>query len=148
FSRWAVRVMKLVPRRRRSLPNAVLHAGLLLAWSPSAFALSPALDGSRYAHMSWRIREGFTKGVIVSMAQTPDGYLWLGTEYGLVRFDGVRAVPWQPPSGQELPATVISRLVAARDGTLWIGTVKGLASWKGGTLSQYPELAGQQIQAL
>src|SRR6185295_7487182 len=76
-----VRVMNLVPRRRRSLPNAVLLAGLLLAWSPCAVALNPTLDVSQYAHMSWRIREGFTKGVIVSMAQTPDGYLWLGTEY-------------------------------------------------------------------
>ena len=114
--------MNLVPRRRRSLADAVLLAGLLLAWSPCVFALDPALDVSQYAHTSWKIREGFTKGAIASIAQTPDGYLWLGTEYGLVRFDGVRTVPWQPPPNQHLPSSEIPRLLTARDGTLWIGT--------------------------
>ena len=140
--------MNLVPRRRRSLADAVLLAGLLLAWSPCAFALDPALDVSQYAHTSWKIREGFTKGAIASIAQTPDGYLWLGTEYALVRFDGVRTVPWQPPPNQHLPSSEIPRLLTARDGTLWIGTGKGLASWKDGRLTQYPELAGQKIMKL
>ena len=122
-------------------------AGVLLA-CPRTFALDPALDVSQYAHTAWKVREGFTKGTIVSIAQTPDGYLWLGTEFGLLRFDGVRSVPWQPPPGQHLPSTYIRRLLVARDGTLWIGTWKGLASWKDGKLTQYPELAGQIISAL
>ena len=109
---------------------------------------NPALDVSQYAHTSWKIREGFTKGAIASIAQTPDGYLWLGTEYALVRFDGVRTVPWQPPPNQHLPSSEIPRLLTARDGTLWIGTGKGLASWKDGRLTQYPELAGQKIMKL
>ena len=67
-------------------------AGVLLA-CPRTFALDPALDVSQYAHTAWKVREGFTKGTIVSIAQTPDGYLWLGTEFGLLRFDGVRNVP-------------------------------------------------------
>src|SRR5262249_7088892 len=99
-------------------------------------------------HVSWKIREGFTKGIITSMAQTPDGYLWLATEFALVRFDGIRTVPWQPPPNQPLPASEITYLLAARDGTLWIGTSKGLASWKDGKLTQYPELAGQKIRKL
>src|SRR5262249_29716422 len=72
---------------------------------PGAFALDPALDVSQYAHTSWKIREGFTKGIITSMAQTPDGYLWLGTEFGLVRFDGSELPPGsrqghgEPPPG-------------------------------------------------
>src|SRR5215467_13287090 len=118
--------------------------GLLLA-GRSAFALDPALDVSQYAHSSWRIRDGFFKGAIYSMAQTPDGYLWLGTEFGLLRFDGIRNVPWQPPSDQELPSSTISRLLATRDGTLWIGTISGLASWKNGKLTQYPELDGLAV---
>jgi signal transduction histidine kinase/ligand-binding sensor domain-containing protein len=120
---------------------------MLLAGYPFAFALNPALDVSQYAHTSWKVRDGFRTGAISSIAQTPDGYLWLGTEFGLLRFDGVRAVPWQPPPGQHLPSSRVFSLLAARDGTLWIGTAKGLASWKGGMLTQYPVLAGQAIRA-
>src|SRR5215813_10386380 len=122
-----------------------LHVMLLAA---CAFALDPKLDISQYAHTAWKVREGFTKGAIHSIAQTPDGYLWLGTEFGLLRFDGVRNILWQPPPGQRLPSTFIRSVLAARDGTLWIGTLKGLASWKDGKLTQYPELAGQDTGAL
>jgi len=133
---------------RRRLHVSVFEpvlACILLACCPSAFALNPSLDISQYAHTSWKIRDGFTKGTINSIAQTPDGYLWFGTEFGLLRFDGLRKVPWQSPTDQQLPADYISSLLAARDGTLWIGTAKGLASWKDGKLTQYAELAGQRI---
>src|SRR5712691_2009852 len=124
------------------------RALVLLACCTCAFALNPDLDVSQYAHTAWKIRDGFTKGTINSIAQTPDGYLWLGTEFGLVRFDGVRNVPWQPPPGQHLPSSQIWRLLTARDGTLWIGTYKGLASWKSGKLTQYSEFAGQIVNTL
>src|SRR5690242_19573799 len=113
-----------------------------------AFALDPSLDVSQYAHNAWRIREGFTKSQISSIAQTPDGYLWLGTDLGLYRFDGVRNVLWQPPPGQHLPSSAIISLVASRDGTLWVGTRNGLSSWQNGKLTQYPELSGLAIRAL
>jgi ligand-binding sensor domain-containing protein len=66
-----------------------------MALYPCAFALNPALDISQYAHTEWKVREGFSKGIISAITQTPDRYLWLGTEFDLVRFDGVRNVPWQ-----------------------------------------------------
>jgi len=125
-----------------------LLAWMPLAWCPSAFALNPALDISQYAHTSWKLREGFSRGRITSIAQTPDGYLWLGTDLGLLRFDGVRPVPWQPPADQPLPSNTILGLLAGRDGTLWIGTSKGLASWNGNRLTQYPEVARQLIFTL
>jgi signal transduction histidine kinase/ligand-binding sensor domain-containing protein len=122
-------------------------AGMLIAGT-CGFALNPALDVSQYAHTAWKIRDGFAKGSILSIAQTPDGYLWLGTAFGLYRFDGVRNVLWQPPPDQQLPSTTISTLVAARDGALWIGTWSGLVSSKNGKLTQYAELAGLHIFAL
>src|SRR5262245_55317154 len=121
--------------------------GALLASCSVAFALDPALSISQYAHTAWRSRDGFTEGVIQTIAQTPDGYLWLGTTLGLLRFDGVRVTPWHPVSGQ-LPSTHISRLLSARDGTLWIGTARGLASLKDGTLIQYPAAGGSRILRL
>ena len=91
-------------RTRRCRAGQAL-AWMLLAWCPGAFALDPSLDVSQYAHTSWKIRDGFSKGDIHSIAQTPDGYLWLGTEFGLLRFDGVKNVPWQPPPDQHLPSS-------------------------------------------
>src|SRR5262249_43281707 len=104
-------------------------ASMLLA-VPCAWALNPALDVSQYAHFAWKVRDGFFNGTIDSIAQTEDGYLWLGTESGLYRFDGVRPVLFQPPKDQPLPSTGIEALLATPDGTLWIGTSKGLVSWK------------------
>src|SRR5262249_33610056 len=121
---------------------------IVLACCPCALASDPSFDISQYAHTSWKIRDGFTKGVITSIAQTPDGYLWLGTEFGLVRFDGVRATPWQPPDGQKLPDNYIRHLLVTRDGTLWIVTWKGLARWKQGKLAIIPELNDQIIDSL
>src|SRR5262245_21705059 len=140
--------MQLVRLRRRSMADAVLLASLLLAWSPYAFALNPALDISQYAHTSWKIDDGFSSGRVTSFAQTSDGYLWLGTEFGLLRFDGVRFTPWRPPQGGSLPAAFIGSLLAGRDRTLWIGTIGGLASWKDGTFTQYAQLAGMSIDSL
>ena len=124
------------------LPLAILFA------CRCAFALDPSLDVSQYAHTAWKIREGFSKGVIYAIAQTPDGYLWLGTEFGLLRFDGVRNVPSQPPAGHHLPSNGVYSLLTARDGTLWIGTAKGLASWKDDKFTEYPELAGRFVNRL
>jgi len=121
---------------------------VLLALCAGAPALDPSLDVSQYAHTAWRIREGFTKGYIDAMAQTPDGYLWLGTEFGLLRFDGVRAVSWNPPSGEQLPSNDILSLLASRDGGLWIGTSKGLARWKDGKIIDYPQLGGFYVHSL
>src|SRR5262245_40483457 len=118
-----------------ALRGSVLGAILLVC--PCAFALDPALDISQYAHKAWKNSEGFAKGAIYALAQPADGYLWLGTDFGLLRFDGVRPLEWTPPAGTQLPSSSIQSLLAARDGTLWIGTTKGLASWKGGKLTRY-----------
>jgi len=136
-------------RRAISTTQAKACAALIfLAGCPCASALNSSLDVNQYAHTAWTVREGFFKGTITSIAQTPDGYLWLGTEFGLLRFDGVRYIPWQPPAGQHLPSTYVRSLLAARDGRLWIGTSGGLASWKDGKLTQYAEVTGRSISAL
>ena len=120
----------------------------LLLWSATGCALDPSLDISQYAHTAWKIREGSAPGVIHQIAQTPDGYLWLASESGLLRFDGVRTVPWQLPPGERLPSNDIRGVMVARDGTLWLGTAKGLVSWKNGKLVHYAELDGHDAYAL
>src|SRR5678815_4873046 len=127
------------------LLSSLIPSLVMLASCSSAYSLNPSLDVRQYAHTSWKVRDGFAKGEITSIAQTPDGYLWLGTDLGLYRFDGIRNVTWQPPDGQQLPSNTIFTLLVAKDGTLWVGTDKGLASWKNNQLTQYPALAGQHI---
>src|SRR5208337_3100078 len=135
----------MYPNMRR---RAVIALDILLACCACASALDPSLDISQYAHTAWKIRDGLFKGRTFSMAQTPDGYLWLGTEFGLLRFDGVRTFPWPAPAGESLPSDFILSLLAARDGRLWIGVDGGLASWKDGKLTHYPDLDGQSVVAL
>src|SRR5271157_4278581 len=114
----------------------------------AAFPIDPSLDVSQYAHSAWFFRNGFLNGAVYAITQTPDGYLWLGTQSGVIRFDGARAVPLALPPGQQLPSTAVTSLLAARDGTLWIGTFGGLASWKDGRLTEYPALAQRSVIAL
>jgi PAS domain S-box-containing protein len=128
--------------------RALVALAILFACCSCTFALDPSLDINQYAHTAWKIREGFSKGRVTSFAQTPDGYLWLGTEFGLLRFDGVRNVPLDRPGGEHLPSSYIRSLLAAHDGRLWIGTYKGLASWKDGKLTEYREFAGQTVDVL
>ena len=120
----------------------------VLLSSPPVLALDPSLDISQYAHTAWTFRNGFLNGAVYAIAQTADGYLWLGTQSGVFRFDGVRAVPLALPPGQQLPSTAVWPLLAARDGTLWIGTLDGLASWKDGRLTQQAALSGLWVHAL
>jgi signal transduction histidine kinase/ligand-binding sensor domain-containing protein len=108
----------------------------------AATALDPDRQISQYAHTAWRVQDGAFSGTPHAITQTADGYLWVGTEGGLLRFDGVRFVPWTPPSGKKLPSTRVYSLLGASDGSLWIGTGLGLASWKNSDLVNYSEAPG------
>lgn len=120
---------------------------LLGGWHP-ACALDAALDINEYAHTTWTVTDGFSLGNIYAIAQTPDGYLWLGSEFGLYRFDGIRSVRWRPPSGQHLTDSAVDALIVARDGTLWIGTFNGLATWNGRKLTQLHQFDHRLITTL
>lgn len=120
--------------------------GLVVAGCRCSYALDPSLDIGQYGHDAWTVRSGFIKGNIYTLAQTPDGYLWLGTEFGLFRFDGVRSAAWQPPAGQLLSS--VFRLLATRDGSLWIGGFDGLWTWSAGKLTRRPELRAQVVGSL
>jgi signal transduction histidine kinase/ligand-binding sensor domain-containing protein len=97
-------------------------------------ALNPSTQLTQFGHTAWRVRDGLIPGPPTSLTQAADGFLWIGTEAGLVRFDGVRFVPWSPPEGMRLPDDRIVALLSAKDGSVWIGTGNGLAQWKDGKL--------------
>jgi ligand-binding sensor domain-containing protein len=104
----------------------------------SLFALDRSLSTFQYLHTSWTQEEGGALPAIQSMAQTSDGYLWLGTGNGLVRFDGMRFVRWEAGPGEELPGRDIRCLLSSSRGGLWIGTASGVGRFDRGRLIRYP----------
>jgi len=113
----------------------------------SVWALDSNKRISQYAHSAWLIQDGHFSGTPQVMTQTADGYLWFGTNIGLVRFDGVRFITWNPPPGERLLDSRVFSLLGARDGSLWIGTGYSISHWKEGGLVNYPQLSGR-IEAL
>lgn len=112
---------------------------LIVFNSVVALAQGPVLRLSQYAHASWRLQDGVFNGVPTAIVQTADGYLWIGTTSGLMRFDGVRLVTWTPPPEASALTHGVYSLGASRDGSLWIGS-SVLMRWKDGKLSGYPNL--------
>src|ERR1700733_15078426 len=94
-------------------------------------------------HSAWTAKDGL-RGVVNSLAQTEDGFLWVGTTEGLYRFDGMTFEAYKPETGN-FPATGIMTLEAAPDG-LWIGYLSGGVSvLKDGRLKNYSERDGLPI---
>ena len=112
----------------------------LLLFANAAVSLDPGTALTQYGHTAWRVREGYFAGPPTAVTQTSDGFLWIGTQAGLIRFDGVRFMPWQPPAGSRLPSDQIAALLGSRDGSLWIGTFRGLARWQKGKLAVYARM--------
>lgn len=97
----------------------------LLAVIPASVSAALGSDDD-YVVDVWDVDRGLPHSSVTSIAQTPDGYLWVGTLHGgLTRFDGVRFVTFHPGNTPELPSIEIKRLVVDSAGTLWVGTVEG-----------------------
>ncbi|MEP0548779.1 MAG: two-component regulator propeller domain-containing protein [Rhodothermales bacterium] len=91
--------------------------------------LDPGRALSQYVLDVWTTDDGLPQNTIVSLAQTQDGYLWLGTQEGLVRFDGLHFTTYT----QELPNPFVSALHEDATGVLWVGTYGGgLARYENG----------------
>jgi signal transduction histidine kinase/ligand-binding sensor domain-containing protein len=123
---------------------AVLGAFAVLC--PSVFALNPSLEVNQYGHTAWTVRDGFFKSGINAICQDRGSYLLLGSELGLLRFDGVRPVSW--PADEQIARSDIRTVFAASDGRIWIGMALGLSSWKNGQRTDYPELTGQRVLSI
>ena len=108
----------------------------VLGTSP-AMAINPELSLSQLGHLAWRVQDGVLPGTPTAIAQTSDGYLWIGTQAGLVRFDGATFAPAEPPPDQASRNSRIAALHAGRDGNLWIGTGSQLIRWKSGRFHLY-----------
>ncbi|QWT18792.1 hypothetical protein KPL74_13690 [Bacillus sp. NP157] len=96
----------------------------------------------QFYHTAWTVREG-APGQVTALAQTADGYLWLGTQTGLYRFDGVRFERFRPREGGDFPASSVASLYAPPEGGLWVGFRYGIASYvEGDKATHYGAASG------
>ncbi len=94
-------------------------------------------SGLSYAFTTYSIEAGLPNNVILApVFQTRDGYLWVGTEAGLARFDGVRFTTFRVAFTPGLADNLIRCFYEDRDGTLWIGTGAGLSRYRAGKFDQ------------
>src|SRR5437870_3432245 len=86
-----------------------------------AHAEDPTNVAADFSLTSWGAREGLPPGAVWAVAQDTQGYLWLGTDSGAIRFDGVRFLPWGELNSASLPKAPVRALSVSRDGSLWLG---------------------------
>jgi ligand-binding sensor domain-containing protein/signal transduction histidine kinase len=94
-------------------------AGLAVLFADDSWAIDPNRAMSQYVRDHWGTEQGFPRGSVYAIAQTADGYLWIGSEVGLIRFDGTNFRVMRDPSGSVI-FTIVLGLVADKDGSLWV----------------------------
>src|SRR6185369_701163 len=98
---------------------------ILIAGTGRAHGLDPNKRLTQYRHSVWRVQDGLLPNNPYWVSQTADGYLWVGgTKIGLLRFDGVRFVPW---SSSALNSDRSASFLPAKSGGFWIGDANGLS---------------------
>lgn len=143
--------------RQSSRFHEVTHLRLIgllllpLVWSGISFALDSDRELSQLSHEVWLTENGLPQNTVHSLAQTNDGYIWIGTEEGLARFDGVRFTIFNEHNTPQLKSNYIRALLADRHGALWIGTAEGLLRMLDGKFTAFTTnegLPSNTIQAI
>jgi ligand-binding sensor domain-containing protein len=113
----------------------VAFVSLLCPPAATAQPAPPIAEG--FIRRAWGTRDGLPQNTVTAMVQTRDGYLWLGTFGGLVRFDGHAFTVFNPGNTAGLASARITALLEDRRGTLWIGTESGLTRYEHGRFGSY-----------
>jgi ligand-binding sensor domain-containing protein len=115
----------------------------LMVSGGAALALTPDASFSQYIHRSWHTADGLPAGAILALIQSSDGYLWIGTQEGLVRFDGFRFTVFDSTNTPEIHNSFITALCPSHGGGIWVGTLGGgLLRWDGGVFSLWTTVEG------
>ena len=124
--------------RAPHVTKAVLGLATMLLSASRAVALDPTgAPGDVTGRAVWTEANGLVFGAIHAMAQDHDGYLWLGTDHGLIRFDGTTFVPWPVGTESPLARAGVYALLAARDNTLWIAGAGGVGRMRNGKVATH-----------
>ncbi len=139
------------PRATRRHPCAERRTTPLAAAVMAAFVVAGAVSGcgedaqpelGRLLVEVWQAERGAPAATIRDVLQTSDGYLWVASEQGLARFDGVRFLVFDRSSTPALASNLTWTLDETRDGSLWVGTSAGLVRYADGAFTTYAEAQG------
>jgi len=133
----------VTPRRAPSFAAATLAFAAFTS-SVDAVASPESVDLlSGFALTSWTDGDGIPLGTVYAIGQDRDNYLWIGTDAGLLRFDGVRFTPWDQAHDPAMPRAPVTALWVARDDTLWVGFVgSGVVRLRHGRIRAEDQIAG------
>jgi len=123
------------------LLKALFAIAALGALIGPACALNPQRALTQYTRTVWTQEHGLPQDTVRAIAQTKDGYLWIGTDEGLAQFDGYDFVVFNKENGS-LPSNSVGALWAAKDGSLWIGTLGGLTRYRDGKFTTFTKKDG------
>src|SRR5687767_9752316 len=111
---------------------------LFALWAAGSPAQVTPLDaGAQYIARAWGTNEGLPQNTVTAIVQSRDGYLWVGTFGGLVRFDGQSFTVFDPDNSPGLASSRIVSLHEDRYRVLWIGTESGLTRYEQGRFTSY-----------
>jgi ligand-binding sensor domain-containing protein/signal transduction histidine kinase len=142
ISRLRLRNRKIETVTRTARQLIIFLSAALGALAP-VYGLDPSLALTQYIHRIWQVTQGLPQAAIYSIWQTHDGYLWLGTQTGLVRFDGVRFTSFDSPNVPGLKNAWVGNLFEDRQNNLWIGSIDaGLFRLHDGIVKRFSSAEG------
>ncbi len=114
----------------------LMRRSFVWSWLPMQAAIALASEPPRYVCRTWQMDEGLPQNSVQALAQTAEGYLWVGTTHGLARFDGMHFTVFDADNTPAIKNSSITALRRTRDGALWVGTGGGLAEFARGHFTQ------------
>ena len=128
------------------LARPALALMLLAACLAPLCALDPKLELDEYAVERYTTENGLPQSSVMALAQTRDGYMWLGTYEGLARFDGQAFTVFDKSNTPEMESNSIKALAEDAQGRLWVGTTSGLLRYSRGRFERFDERHGLRSQ--
>ena len=104
--------------------------------------LDPKRSLSEFGNQLWLTENGLPQNTVQAITQTRDGYLWIGTQEGLARFNGTAFVVFDKENTPQLKSNDIRALLEDRNGTLWVGTSYGLLRFQAGAFTCFTTAEG------
>ena len=134
----ASRSFYYTPLIKKIVSCILLSLVTLTALVSTSFSLDPKQAITQYNHSVWLQEDGLPQNLAMCITQTRDGYLWLGTQDGIVRFDGIRFTIFNRNNTKHgINNNSILSLIETTDGSLWAGTENGLTRMQNGKFVTY-----------